>query len=80
MNGAGGTWPCEAYGPEGVAHGVLCFFSPELGQRACGTLDECRGRLAPERERVVGRIAELAESGGGAVTASLPWPCGEVAR
>lgn len=60
---AGGTWPCEAYGPDGVTHGALCFFSPELGQRACATLDECRARLAPERERVVGRIAELAASG-----------------
>jgi hypothetical protein len=60
---AGGTWPCEAYGPEGVTHGALCFFSPELGQRACATLDECRGRLAPERERVVGRIAEMADEG-----------------
>lgn len=57
------TWPCEAYGPEGIDLGVLCFFSPELGQRACGTLDECQARLAPERIRVVDRIKEMAAEG-----------------
>jgi hypothetical protein len=57
------TWPCEAYGPEGVPHGILCFFSPELGRRACETLEECRARLAPERVRVVDRIEELADEG-----------------
>lgn len=56
------TWDCQAYGPEGRAADVLCFFA-EPGRRLCATHDECLGRLAVERVRVFDRIHELAASG-----------------
>jgi hypothetical protein len=54
---------CTAYGPEGRDLGALCFFSGELGSRACADLAECRERMAAERQRVFARIQELAADG-----------------
>jgi hypothetical protein len=56
-------FPCEAYGPEGLDFSALCFFSGELGSRACADLSECRERMSAERQRVFARIQELAADG-----------------
>lgn len=58
-----GTWDCEAYGPEGTKVGALCFLSADLGARVCRTEGECRDQMAGERQRVFGRIGELAAAG-----------------
>lgn len=55
-------WICEAYGPDLVAIGVVCFFA-EPGERACQAQFECVDRLAGERRRVYRRINELAAAG-----------------
>ena len=57
------TWDCEAYGPEGREVGALCFVSPELGQRRCGSRAECELTVDSERHRVFGRIRDLAAAG-----------------
>lgn len=59
----GGDWPCEAYGPEGVELGARCFFSPELGQRACASPEQCSALMATERVRVHGVIQQRAAEG-----------------
>jgi hypothetical protein len=56
-------WPCEAYGEEGIEHGVLCFIAPELGQRKCDSAGTCHAVMAEERQRVFDRIHELAAAG-----------------
>lgn len=58
-----GQWACEAYGPEGLEVGALCFLSPEPGKRVCGSRDECSQTMAAERGRVFRRINELAAGG-----------------
>lgn len=55
-------WNCEAYGPEGAAHGALCFFADQ-GVRRCLTAEQCHTAMSGERERVYGRIHELAAEG-----------------
>jgi len=55
------TWDCEAYGPEGTAIGVLCFFS-EHG-RKCRDQEQCHRDMTAERGRVFGRIHQLAATG-----------------
>lgn len=58
----GAEWDCEAYGPHVVdAMGPMCFFA--LGT-PCRSAGECTTRLVPERERVFGRMRELAAGGG----------------
>lgn len=56
------TWDCEAYGSEGTAIGVLCFFS-DHGERTCADQDECHRAMAAERQRVFRRMNELAAAG-----------------
>lgn len=58
--GTPATWDCEAYGPEGTAHGALCFAAGDLGERVCRSEGECAELMAGERRRVFGRINELA--------------------
>lgn len=57
------AFDCTAYGPDGAIFGALCFFSGELGSRACADAAECRQRMAAERQRVFARIQELAADG-----------------
>lgn len=56
-------WDCEAYGPEGTEIGALCFFSPEKGKRECASVQICHLRMTVERQRVYGRIQEMAAEG-----------------
>lgn len=56
-------WVCEAYGPEGVEVGALCFFAGDLGGRVCASAGVCHERMADERRRVFQRINELAAAG-----------------
>lgn len=60
---AAGGWDCEAYGPEGVKVGALCFLSGELGERVCRTAAECSDQMGGERRRVFGVIQERAAAG-----------------
>lgn len=55
-------WDCDAYGPDQKAAGARCFFAGR-GNRLCCTQDECRTRMAAERERLFARIHELAADG-----------------
>jgi hypothetical protein len=57
------NWPCEAYGPDGLLLGVLCFIAAGFGARWCGSPSECSRVMAEERERVYARISELAAAG-----------------
>lgn len=56
-------WDCEAYGPEPAKIGALCFLSGELGKRVCADPGECHAAMTAERQRVYGRISELAAGG-----------------
>lgn len=57
----GAEWDCEAYGPHvPAAIGPLCFLALVEPCRSAG---ECSARLVPERERVFGRMRELAAGG-----------------
>ena len=56
-------WDCEAYGPEPAAIGALCFRSGELHKRVCTGPSECHAAMTAERQRVFGRISELAAHG-----------------
>lgn len=56
-------WHCEAYGPEGVEVGAVCFRSGNLHKRVCATAGECHTYMAMERERVFQRIRAGAASG-----------------
>ncbi len=58
----GDDWLCEAYGPEGREHGVLCFIA-EPGERACASQAECHEVMTAERQRVFRRIQEGAAAG-----------------
>jgi hypothetical protein len=55
------VWPCEAYGPEGLEFGALCFMSAD--ERVCASPADCARAMASERRRVFRRINELAASG-----------------
>lgn len=55
-------WDCEAYGPEGIDVGALCFLA-EQGHRACASKVECRIVMTEQRQRVFNRIQELAATG-----------------
>src|SRR5664279_294872 len=58
------AWPCEAYGPEGMAAGFWCFFSGEVSSwRDCGTEAVCHARMTGERVRVFDRLRQLAAAG-----------------
>ncbi len=57
-----GEWDCEAYGPEGRGAGALCFFA-EPGTRRCESPRRCQQVMTAERQRVFGRIQELAAAG-----------------
>jgi hypothetical protein len=57
-----GDFDCEAYGPEGREHGALCFTAGQ-GQRACPSREDCHRVMAAERQRVFGRIHEMAAEG-----------------
>lgn len=56
------TWACEAYGPDGVEFGALCFVA-EPGKRDCADRETCARTLAVERRRVYRRIQEVAADG-----------------
>jgi len=53
-------WYCQAYGPEPAKIGALCFLARELGQRVCGSPDECKAVMTAERQRIYRRVNELA--------------------
>lgn len=57
------TWPCEAYGTDGLTVGALCFFSPEQGARNCASVTVCHDRMVIERQRVFRLMNELAAHG-----------------
>jgi hypothetical protein len=56
-------WPCEAYGVEGQALGLLCFFSGYEWDRSCDTRDQCHIAMTLERQRVFDVIHEKAREG-----------------
>lgn len=62
MNDNPEQWACEAYGPEGIDIGALCFFA-EQDQRACISRAMCSLSMNAERNRVHDRIRELAARG-----------------
>jgi hypothetical protein len=57
-----GMWDCEAYGPEGVKVGALCFFGSD-GQRRCDSPETCSVEMAGERQRIFSYIQEKAAAG-----------------
>jgi hypothetical protein len=57
------AWVCEAYGPESVEFGALCFRTGELAKRVCADQAECHQVMAAERRRVFRRISERAAAG-----------------
>ena len=57
------TWPCEAYGEEGMEHGALCFIASELHTRFCISQQACHEIVQTERRRVFDRIHEQAQAG-----------------
>ena len=57
------TWPCEAYGPELIARGALCFVA-EAGQRHCSAPQQCAETVDAERKRIFRRVQELSAAGG----------------
>lgn len=63
MNGGGPDWDCEAYGPEAAAAGALCFVSGALHKRVCDDPADCRQTMIRSRQRLFGRISELAAHG-----------------
>lgn len=54
-------WHCEAYGAEGAAMGLRCFFASVRGP--CALPAECAHSMAAERERAYNKIQELAAAG-----------------
>jgi hypothetical protein len=58
-----GQWDCDAYGPEGTLAGALCFFAGGLGTRVCTSPEECREKMATERQRLWQRIQDRAARG-----------------
>jgi hypothetical protein len=61
--GDAAAWDCEAYGPEIAGIGAVCFRAGELGKRVCAGPGECHTAMTAERQRVYGRISELAAEG-----------------
>lgn len=53
-------WACEAYGPESVDVGALCFLAGDLGTRVCADRAVCNTTMTAERQRVFARIQERA--------------------
>jgi hypothetical protein len=53
-------WDCEAYGPVPAELGHLCFWDQI---EPCTSEAQCHTRMAGERQRVFGRINELAAAG-----------------
>lgn len=51
------TWPCEAYGAEGLIIGANCFAGVPLGDRRCASRPECRALMSAERERIWAAVA-----------------------
>lgn len=56
------TWPCEAYGPDGLEDGVVCFVG-DVDRRVCDSAEICHAVMSAERGRVFDRIQELAAAG-----------------
>jgi hypothetical protein len=56
------NWDCEAYGSGSESFGALCFFA-EQGERACISQAMCHLSMTGERQRIFGRIRELADAG-----------------
>ena len=63
VSGSGLTWDCEAYGPEAAEAGALCFVSGALHKRVCADAAECHQTMIRSRQRLFGRISELAAHG-----------------
>lgn len=60
----GAAWPCEAYGADGLAAGLWCFFGGEVSTwRDSGTEAVCHARMTGERVRVFDRLREMAAAG-----------------
>jgi hypothetical protein len=60
------TWPCEAYGEDGLRFGAYCFTGAGTGnaaERTCATPDVCHTRMTAERERLWTRLQIMAEKG-----------------
>jgi hypothetical protein len=55
-------WVCEAYGPDGLEFGAVCFVG-DLNRRVCESAGECHAVMTAERRRVFDRIGELAAEG-----------------
>jgi hypothetical protein len=56
-------WICEAYNEGAAEHGALCFVAAELGTRLCPSQTRCKAVMVAERQRIYGRIQELAAAG-----------------
>jgi hypothetical protein len=56
-----GEWFCEAYGPEGVEIGAVCFFGGVSNR--CGSEIECSYRMTGERLRIFDLIQAAAATG-----------------
>lgn len=55
-------WPCEAYGPDGLALGLLCFRAHQ-GARKCPDQGTCTAMLDAERNRLWEHIVDGAAHG-----------------
>lgn len=55
-------WSCEAYGPDGIDVGALCFFA-EQDERACVSKDQCHQMMTAERHQVFTAIQDGATAG-----------------
>lgn len=56
------NWACEAYGPDGIGVGALCFFAGD-GERTCVSQAACHLAMTAERQRVFSRITDRAAQG-----------------
>lgn len=63
VDNPGITWPCEAYGEAGLAHGALCFSAGGINERRCTSPDECFLEMTGARIRLWSRIRQLAAAG-----------------
>ncbi|MGI8447565.1 MAG: hypothetical protein ACR2MP_10390 [Streptosporangiaceae bacterium] len=63
----GAGWTCEAYGPELVEAGALCFFAG-LHERACASQAECSASMTAGRRQLFRRISEQAAAGSDVAT------------
>lgn len=56
------TWPCEAYGPDGLEHGAVCFVGvPD--RRECESAEQCHAAVTRCRQATFSRMSELAAAG-----------------